>query len=184
MDQLTLRGSWNSWYQEVLWLLWPRSSLNLLLPLTDPGQSHYCLLKSQVRWDILLEGLGFWQPDVNWCTSHSFVSSSKGRGQDWERVNGGTYPGAWLKQQNSLGAGDWDEGPERAGSKATSQLPVWLPSAVLWVWPGLLLPAPSTQAHSCGSCGTVTSAAWLLSHGGGKEEKPGGQKTTHQQHVG
>lgn len=84
---------------------------------------------------ILLEGLGFWQPDVNWCTSHSFVSSSKGRGQDWERVNGGTYPGAWLKQQNSLGARDWDEGPEGAGSKATSQLPVWLPSAVLWVWP-------------------------------------------------
>lgn len=72
------------------------AGLGLLLPLTDPEQSHYCLLKSQVRSQgRSVRRAGFGLPDTNWSTSHFFVSSSKGRGQERERVNFGTCPGIW-----------------------------------------------------------------------------------------
>lgn len=188
-----MRGSWNSrfWNCFGFCALW--SSRTLLLPLTEPEQSYSCLLKSR---GIFCSGLGSWLPDINWSTSHFFVFSSKGRGQDERGLTLGRVLGFGKTAEFT---GDWNEGldssllglPLALSVLGAEQLPSFMCGSCQLCWgcgpsqahgsTQLPPPKPTTVA--------VVAKPHLLpnglpSHGGGKKEKPEGQRTTHWQHTG
>lgn len=132
MDQLTLRDSWNSRQQALLWLLWPLGFFESFAPW---GQSYYCLLNH--RWEILLAVLGYGY--LTWTgpllISLSFLQRAESKNQT------GLGLGLILRFGKAAeSTGTWGESSDRA--------PLGLPLA-LSVWSREQLPAACAAAVSC-----------------------------------